>query len=180
MTVDIHGHRFSRCEKGNQSQNHAGQTCLYVYCQCCETMDKERKTSHSSGSGRRSSPNCHVASGDAPCSLWAFFSSPLLARASREPPPSLHFCLKQLPLHRGPSHVLVPRILLEGNSQGVSACSNLCFYLVCEMMLFKSFPRLTSNTVRLTVHEGLSDLSGTYKELVLSGTEKKKQQPILR
>lgn len=174
MTVGIHGHRFSRCEKGNQIQNRAGQTCLHVYCQCCETMEKERKTSHSSGSGRRLSPNCRVASGDVPCSLWAFFSLPLLARTSREPPPSLHFCLKQLPLHRGPSHVLVPRILLEGNSQGVSACSNLCFYLVCEMMLFKSFPRLTSNTVRLTVHEGLSDLSGIYKGLVLSGTEKKK------
>lgn len=40
------------------------------------------------------------------------------------------------------------------------------------MILFKSFPRLTSNTVRIMVHEELSDLFVIYKELVLSGKEK--------
>lgn len=39
--------------------------------------------------------------------------------------------------------------------------------------MFKSFPRLTSNTVRITVHEELSDLVVIYKELVLFGRGKK-------
>lgn len=40
------------------------------------------------------------------------------------------------------------------------------------MILFKSFPRLTSDTVRITAHEELSDMVVIYKKLVLSGTEK--------
>lgn len=48
-------------------------------------------------------------------------------------------------------HIWFPsQSLLKGSSQMDFSCCYLYFYLVCEMILFKSFPMLTSNTVRIT------------------------------
>lgn len=117
-----------------------------------------------------------MASGNVSCFPWDFFSLlllTLLPRTSQESPLNLQLCLRQLLLHCRLFHVLfLSESLLKGNSQRASACFYLCFYLICEMILLKSFPRLTSNTIRITVHEELSDLVAIYKELVLSGTEK--------